>query len=145
MSNSASMLTRRAFSDRGRRAAFLLAFGVGLYVTFSCCAMASNGTRSSVPCRSNAGWRSGWEKFVGVVRATIKGSGVVAIVQGALGAITFALVGLPAAALLWGMLMAIAALLPAVGPAIIWVPVALYLGATGAVWQAGVVVAWACW
>ena len=51
----------------------------------------------------------------------------------------FAIVGLPAA-LLWGMLMAIAALLPAIGPAIIWAPVAVYLLATGAIWQAVVVV-----
>jgi predicted PurR-regulated permease PerM len=36
--------------------------------------------------------------------------------------------------------MAIAALLPAIGPAIIWAPVAVYLLATGAVWQAVVVI-----
>uniref|UniRef100_UPI003748F0D2 AI-2E family transporter n=1 Tax=uncultured Sphingomonas sp. TaxID=158754 RepID=UPI003748F0D2 len=35
----------------------------------------------------------------------------------------------------------IAALLPAIGPAIIWGPVAIYLLATGAVWQGAVVVA----
>ena len=34
------------------------------------------------------------ERFVAVVRATVKGSGVVALVQGALGAITFWIVGL---------------------------------------------------
>ncbi|MGQ7374680.1 AI-2E family transporter, partial [Streptococcus suis] len=49
------------------------------------------------------------------------------------------IVGLPAA-LLWGALMAIAALLPAVGPAIIWTPVAVYLLATGAIWHAVVFV-----
>ncbi|RZM05698.1 MAG: AI-2E family transporter, partial [Sphingomonas sp.] len=53
--------------------------------------------------------------------------------------ITFWIVGLPAA-LLWGMLMAIAGLLPAVGPTIIWGPVAVYLLATGAIWQAVVVI-----
>jgi len=45
------------------------------------------------------------------------------------------------AALLWGVLMAIAALLPAIGPAIIWLPVATYLLATGDFWQAVIVVA----
>ena len=74
-----------------------------------------------------------------VVRATIKGSVIVGLVQGALGAITFWIVGLPAA-LLWGVLMAIAALLPAIGPAIIWGPVAVYLLATGAIWQGAVVI-----
>mgnify|MGYP002651685157 FL=1 len=47
--------------------------------------------------------------------------------------------GLPAA-MLWGLLMAIASLLPAIGPAIIWIPVAIYLLATSAVWQAVVVI-----
>ena len=41
----------------------------------------------------------------------------------------------------WGALMAIAALLPAIGPAIVWGPVAIYLFATGAIWQGAVVIA----
>ena len=73
-------------------------------------------------------------KFVPAVRATIKDSGSDTS-AGCLGSVTFWIVGLPAA-FLWGMLMAIAALLPAIGPMIIWVPVALYLLATGAIWQA---------
>lgn len=36
--------------------------------------------------------------------------------------------------------MAIASFLPAVGPAIVWVPVAIYLLATGAIWQGIVVI-----
>ena len=36
--------------------------------------------------------------------------------------------------------MAIASLLPAVGPAIVWVPAAIYLLATGAIWQGIVVI-----
>ena len=74
------------------------------------------------------------DKFVSVVRATIKGTVIVALVQGGLGAATFWIVGLPAA-LLWGLLMALTSLLPALGPAIVWVPVAVYLLATTAIWQ----------
>jgi len=74
------------------------------------------------------------EKFVSVVRATIKGTVIVALVQGGLGALTFWIVGLPAA-LLWGLLMELTSLLPALGPAIVWVPVAVYLLATTAIWQ----------
>ncbi|WP_232834136.1 MULTISPECIES: AI-2E family transporter [unclassified Sphingomonas] len=139
--SSASQLTRRAFSIGANAAAFLLAFGVGLYVTFF---LLRDGDRigpaivRALPLERSVGQRLA-EKFVAVTRATIKGSGVVALVQGALGAVTFWIVGLPAA-LLWGALMAIAALLPAVGPAIIWTPVAVYLLATGAIWQAVVVV-----
>src|SRR3546814_5091198 len=38
-------------------------------------------------------------------------------------------------ALLWGVLMAFLSLLPAVGAALIWIPVAVYFLATGAIWQ----------
>lgn len=141
VSDSASMLARQAFSIGANAAAFLLAFGVGLYVTYF---LLRDGDRigpaivRALPLEAPVAERLA-DKFVAVVRATIKGSGVVALVQGALGAITFWIVGLPAA-LLWGMLMVIAALLPAVGPAIIWGPVAVYLLATGMIWQAVAVV-----
>lgn len=141
VSSSASTLAARAFSIGANAAAFLLAFGVGLYVTFF---LLRDGDRigpavvRALPLEAHVSARLA-DKFVAVVRATIKGSGVVALVQGALGAITFWIVGLPAA-LLWGVLMAVAALLPAVGPAIIWGPVAIYLLVTGAVWQAVVVI-----
>lgn len=139
--SSVSTIARHAFSIGANAAAFLLAFGVGLYVTFF---LLRDGEHigpaivKALPLERSVADRLA-DKFVAVVRATIKGSGVVALVQGALGAATFWIVGLPAA-LLWGMLMAIAALLPAVGPAIIWGPVAIYLLATGAIWQAAVVV-----
>ncbi len=141
VSNSASLLARHALSIGANAASFLLAFGVGLYVTYF---LLRDGERigpaivRGLPLEPAVATRLA-DKFVAVVRATIKGSGVVALVQGALGAVTFWIVGLPAA-LLWGMLMAIAALLPAVGPAIIWGPVAIYLLATGAIWHAVVVI-----
>ncbi|KQT34676.1 hypothetical protein ASG29_00455 [Sphingomonas sp. Leaf412] len=140
--NSVSLIARQALSIGANAAAFLLAFGVALYVSFF---LLRDGEQlgpavvRALPLERPVAERLA-DKFVAVVRATIKGSGVVALVQGALGAITFAIVGLPAA-MLWGLLMAIAALLPAVGPAIVWAPVAVYLLATGAIWQAVVVVA----
>lgn len=142
VSNSASMLTQRALAIGANAAAFMLAFCVGLYVTFF---LLRDGETlgpvivRALPLEPSAAERIA-ARFVTVVRATVKGSGLVALAQGALGAITFWIVGLPAA-LLWGMLMAIAALLPAIGPAIIWGPVAVYLLATGAIWQGIVVIA----
>jgi predicted PurR-regulated permease PerM len=141
LSSSASMLASRALSIGANAAAFLLLFGVGLYVTYF---LLRDGEHigpavvRALPLEPGIAQQLS-DKFVTVVRATIKGSGLVALAQGGLGAITFAIVGLPAA-LLWGLLMAIAALLPAIGPAIIWGPVAVYLFATGAIWQAVVVV-----
>ncbi|WP_375272472.1 AI-2E family transporter [Sphingomonas sp.] len=121
--------------------AALLGFGVALYVTFF---LLRDGERlgaavcHAIPLERGVTTRL-VDRFVAVTRATIKGSVIVGLVQGALGAITFAIVGLPAA-LLWGLLMAVASLLPAIGPAIVWAPVAIYLLATSAIWQAAVVI-----
>lgn len=76
-------------------------------------------------------------KFVEVTRATIKGNLVVAIIQGALGGIIFAILGIPGA-FLWGVMMILLSLIPVVGAALIWGPVAIYLFATGE-WVQGLV------
>lgn len=122
----------RVFALGANAAAFLLAFGTSLYVGFF---LLRDGAKlgpalcEALPMeRANADALA--RRFVSVVRATIKGSVIVGIVQGALGAITFWLVGVPTA-LLWGLLMGLASLLPAVGTGIVWVPMALYLLATG--------------
>src|SRR5512134_989843 len=69
-------------------------------------------------------------KFAEVIRATVKGSVVVAMVQGALGGVIFWMLGIHAA-LLWGVVMAFLSLVPAVGAGLVWLPAALYLLATG--------------
>jgi predicted PurR-regulated permease PerM len=69
-----------------------------------------------------------------VMRATIKGGVAVAIIQGSLGGLAFWLLGIPAP-LLWATIMAVLSLLPAIGAAIIWAPVAVYLLATGSIWE----------
>jgi predicted PurR-regulated permease PerM len=74
-------------------------------------------------------------QFVTVVRATVKGNIVIAVVQGVLGGVAFAVLGLPGA-LLWGTLMSLLSLLPAVGAALVWGPVAAYMLFTGQVWSA---------
>jgi predicted PurR-regulated permease PerM len=75
------------------------------------------------------------DRFATVVRATVKGSVVVAIVQGVLGGVALWLLGIHAP-VLWGALMAVLSLLPAVGTGLVWGPIAIYLFATGAVWRA---------
>lgn len=81
------------------------------------------------------------DKFATVIRATVKGNLVVAAVQGALGGLAFWFLGVRAA-LLGGVLMAFLSLLPAVGAALVWFPVAVYFFVTGAVWQAVVLTAY---
>ena len=60
-----------------------------------------------------------FSKFTTVIRATIKGSVLVAVLQGALGGLIFWLLGLHAP-VLWGVVMGLLALLPALGAALIW-------------------------
>jgi predicted PurR-regulated permease PerM len=70
-------------------------------------------------------------RFAEVARATIKGTLVIALVQGAVGGLIFWLLGINAA-VLWGVVMALLSLLPALGAALIWGPAALIFFANGA-------------
>jgi len=74
------------------------------------------------------------DKFTVVIRATVKGDILVAVLQGALGGLAFWFLGVRAS-LLWAVLMAFLSLLPVVGSAMVWFPVALYLMAIGSMWQ----------
>ena len=73
-------------------------------------------------------------KFLVVIRATVKGDMVVALLQGTLGGLVFWFLGI-SAPLLWAVVMAFVSLLPAIGAGLIWIPVAVFLLATGAIWQ----------
>jgi predicted PurR-regulated permease PerM len=96
--------------------------------------------REAIPLRAEQ-QRALINKFMVVVRATVKGTMIVAMVQGALGGFIFWFLGIHAA-LLWGVLMAFLSLLPAIGSALVWFPVAIYLLITGAVWQGVVLTAY---
>ena len=80
-------------------------------------------------------------KFIVVIRATIKGNMVIAMLQGALGGLMLWVLGI-GGALLWAVVMAFLSLLPAVGAGLVWVPIAIYLLATGAVWKGVVLFAY---
>lgn len=69
-------------------------------------------------------------KFTTVTRATLKGTFVIGAIQGAMGGIAMAVVGIPNT-FFWGVIMAVFSIIPAVGPAIIWAPAAAYLIFTG--------------
>ncbi len=67
-----------------------------------------------------------FNRFTNVTKATVKGSLLIAILQGVLGGILFLIVGVKGA-VLWGALMILASLFP-VGGIIIWGPIAaLYM------------------
>jgi predicted PurR-regulated permease PerM len=120
---------------------FTLAIGIMLYLTFFLIRdgkqLASTIDRA-VPLRRDH-WNALVGKFVTVVRATIKGSVVVAVVQGLIGGVAFWALGIHAP-VLWGVAMGFLSLLPAIGTGLVWVPVAAYLLASGDIWQGVVLV-----
>ncbi len=141
LTTSAGIIARQAVAFGGGVFGFVLAFGVGLYVTYFLLRDGKDIGRivtAALPLERDVADQL-VERFLGIVRATIKGSIVVGMVQGTLGAITFSIVGMPSV-VLFGVLMAIFSLLPALGPAIVWAPVAIYLLATGAIWQGVLVI-----
>jgi predicted PurR-regulated permease PerM len=79
-------------------------------------------------------------KFAEVSLATIKGTLVVGFVQGAIGAVLFWALGIPAP-VFWGTLMTIFSVLPAVGPGLIWLPAAVILLVTGHIVKGIIVIA----
>ncbi len=64
-------------------------------------------------------------KFMTVVRATVRGSLLVAAIQGTLGGIAFWFLDVKGA-LLWAVLMAYLSLLQMIGASLVWMPVAVY-------------------
>lgn len=85
----------------------------------------------ALPIGDEHEWRM-ISRFGATARATIKGSVVVGLVQGTIGGIAFAVLGI-SGPIFWGVIMVIASLIPTVGTALVWAPAALYLLATGAV------------
>jgi predicted PurR-regulated permease PerM len=75
------------------------------------------------------------------IHALVFGTLAVSIVQGILGGIIFWALGLPAP-LLWGAVMAVMAMLPVFGTALVWVPTALYLAIAGEWQKALILTAW---
>ena len=109
---------------------FLLRDGAALMATL----------RDSVPLAPTH-QRALLRKFSTVIRATVKGNLLVALLQGCLGGLAFWVLGIRGA-LLWTALMAFLSLLPAVGAALVWGPVAIYLLAEGRMAAGLGLVAW---
>ena len=72
-----------------------------------------------------------FERTREVISASLYGVLVIAAIQGALGALAFWALGMPSP-LLWGVVMLFLSMIPMAGAFIVWVPVAIYLVATGA-------------
>jgi predicted PurR-regulated permease PerM len=75
------------------------------------------------------------------IQATIFGSLTVAAVQGFMGGLMFAILGLPAP-ILWGAVMAVLATIPVAGTFMVWAPAAVYLAMTGSWGKAVILASW---
>lgn len=65
-------------------------------------------------------------KFTSVTRATLKGSLLIGLLQGALAGTAFAIAGIPNS-VFWGSLMALLAAIPNIGAALVWIPAVVIL------------------
>ena len=78
-------------------------------------------------------------EFQKTTRATIKGTIIVALAQGFLGYVTLFLLGIEGA-LIWGAVMALLSIIPAVGTILVWLPIALVLFANGQLIEASLLI-----
>ena len=80
-------------------------------------------------------------QLASITRATVKGTLVIGIIQGALAGIAFWVAGIEGAAL-WGTIMTILSIIPGIGAALVWVPAVIILFVTGQYLTATLLAAW---
>jgi predicted PurR-regulated permease PerM len=80
------------------------------------------------------------ENFNSISKATLKGSLVIAIIQGILTGFLFWITGIPSP-VLWALVTTIVSLIPLLGSALIWLPAGFIMLFLGNFWQAIVIFA----
>lgn len=125
-------IARRAYSVGQSTAQVAIAVGVMLYLLFF---LFRDGPRIAAIIRRASPLPDHQtdrlvRTFVAVMKATVKGNLIIAMIQGTIGGLTFWALGI-GAPLFWGVLMTVLSLLPAVGAGLVWLPVAIYLMTTG--------------
>ena len=81
------------------------------------------------------------ERAISTIRATVKGSFLIALVQGSLTGIGLFAAGVPGA-IFWAAVTALLSIIPMVGPPLVWIPAAGWLIATGHPVTGGLLAAW---
>ena len=82
-----------------------------------------------------------FERIRMMAHATIYGSLTTAIIQGTLGGLMFAILGIRGA-LLWGVVMALLSMIPSAGAFVVWIPAAIVLAVQGDWTRASILVGW---
>jgi len=143
LSTGSQFIATQAFGIGQNTFEFVASLFITLYLSFFLIRDGSQIVRSvrhAMPL-APAHTRDLLDKFGAVIRATVKGNLLVAAIQGALGGLALWFLGV-GGALLWGVLMAFLSLLPAIGAALVWLPVAAWFLMIGAVWQGLALIAW---
>ena len=81
------------------------------------------------------------DRFVSVSRATLKGTLVIGLIQGALGGLAIWAAGVQSP-VFWGAMIVVLSCIPGLGPALVWVPAFVYLVLTGRAVVAAVFALW---
>jgi len=143
VSQAAQLITTRALGIGLDTFDFFTSLAITLYLAFFLVRDGESLVRTmaaGLPL-SAAHQRALGGKFATVVRATVKGSLLVAAAQGALGGLAFWVLGVQGA-LLWAVLMTFLSLVPAVGAALVWAPVAAWFALHGEWAAAAGLTAW---
>ncbi|MDD5396838.1 MAG: AI-2E family transporter [Candidatus Moranbacteria bacterium] len=74
------------------------------------------------------------EKFISMSRATIKGTLMIGVLQGTIGGLLFAAVGIHSA-VVWGVVMMFLSLIPMFGTGLVWLPAGVIMLLLGNIWQ----------
>ena len=77
------------------------------------------------------------DQFHQVTKVTIKGTFIVAFVQGFLGFVILSILNIQGA-ILWGFLMALFSIFPGIGTAVVWLPITIFLIYSG-MWVQGLI------
>ena len=143
VAQAAQLITTRALGIGLDTFDFLTSLAITLYLAFFLVRDGESLVRTiaaGLPLAA-AHQRALGSKFATVVRATVKGSLLVAVAQGALGGLAFWVLGVQGA-LLWAVLMCFLSLVPAVGAALVWAPVAIWFALHGEWAAAAGLTAW---
>src|SRR5215471_4976928 len=80
-------------------------------------------------------------RFTSITRATVKGTLVIGVIQGALAGVAFWVAGIDGAAL-WGTVMTILSIIPGIGAPLVWVPFVIFLYVNGQYLTATLLLLW---
>jgi predicted PurR-regulated permease PerM len=121
LTNSISIMAVGAISTIGQRIIeFIILYFVLFYLLVGDRSAFAQSLRKAIPFNKKNTDRL-LEQFTSLVRTILVSTGIIAVIQGTILTITFLLLGIEGA-FLWGFVTMLIALLPVIGPPVIWVP-----------------------